>query len=197
MDHAVGVREVERGGQWAHDAHRVLQREAQPKRQEIAQAPARQVLHREPGDALVLAVLVGVGDSRVGEPLGGEHLVLELGDRARGDPWVKAFLAQDLQRDGALGLRVGRLVHGRERARADHLGDLVLSQLPQAVHRLGARHSPSIFIACTRLVRMRSNELASAAISSLPLTANPGASSVPRLTWSATWESFLTGWITM
>src|SRR5437879_13449886 len=59
--------------------------------------------------------------------------------------------------------------------------------------RYSGLHSPSIFIACTRLVLMRLNDPARVAISSLPLLVNSGASRLPRLTSSAIRDSRVTG----
>jgi hypothetical protein len=129
------VCKIERIQKLSHDAHDVLEPEAQAQREKFAQSAAAQVFHRQIGDPVVFAVVVDVDDARVSQTSRGQHLILEPGDDLYREIAVQPLLAHGFQGDRALGRRVDPLVDGPQRALADDFDDLVLAQLLKVCHK--------------------------------------------------------------
>ena len=96
---------------------------------------------------------------------GGLRLVLEAADQLRLLAVAEQLLADRLERDDALDVRIERLVDDAHRAFAEDAVDAVFAEL---FDHARPAHSSSIFMALARLVRMRPNERASTDSSSLP-----------------------------
>src|SRR3989449_4496598 len=99
VDYAVFVGVVEGVQQPAHDAYHVLQAKALLPREKVPQPAALNILHRDIGELLVLAVFVDADDRGMVEATRGERLVLESGNDLLREVFVDQLLAYGLQRD--------------------------------------------------------------------------------------------------
>ena len=101
---------------------RLLGRERAVLPQDVAQRPARDVLHREVDQAVVLALVVHRDDMAVGEPGGGARLALEARDEGL---VVRQVRVHDLEGDDAVQAQVEGLVDGRHAAAGEQGDDAV------------------------------------------------------------------------
>jgi len=134
VDYAVFMGVFEGVQQPAHDAHHVLQAKALLPREKVPQPAALNILHRDIGELLVLAVFVDADDRGMVEAARGERLVLESGNDLLREVFVDQLLAYGLQRDMALEVRVVSLVDDPHRPLADDFDDFVLAELLEIRH---------------------------------------------------------------
>jgi hypothetical protein len=99
---------------------------------------ALDVLHRDEGNGVVLAVLVDADDVGMVQPARGLRLVLEARHVLRGELRLDQALADGLDRYQALDVRIERLVDRAHRALAQGAPDLVLAEAFGIAHVFSA-----------------------------------------------------------
>ncbi len=150
---ALGVRELERVADLAHDRQRARHVELFAA-QELAQVDALDVLHQQPAAALRAAGVVDADDVGVREARERVGLALE----ARGEAgFVAGARDEDLERDPAAEGALARLVDGTHAALAEQLGDLELGKERRDLGDLGRQRRRSFRapVAVERGIRLR------------------------------------------
>src|SRR5262249_35463179 len=183
MHHAGVVRVLQRVAQLGHEPRQLGEAHRRVLPPVLLEVLPRGVLHHDERRARVLAVVVDRHDAGVVEPAGRHRLVAEARAHVRGHPLVEEVVADEFDGHVTIECRVQCQVHHPHCALAQRADDPVLADVAPR-YPLHA-YSSSILIAWARLFFIRLNDWASREISSLPPTASSGASSLPRLTSSA------------
>ena len=195
MDDATGVRELERLQQLRRDGDELAEFEPRLAIQVFAEPGAVDVFHRDERDFVVLAVFIDADDVRMMKPARRACLVLEPPHELLGQIRIHQVLAHRLDRDDALDVRIEGFVDDTHCALAEDALDFVFAESERFSHRdfRAIDYLPSsMFIACTTLVFIRPSASVSTPISSLLRERNSPASMLPRLTWSAIFDSRVT-----
>jgi hypothetical protein len=125
VDDAGLVRVVERGKQFAHQAHELPRLEANVVVEAVLEVLAADELHHDERDVGLLAEVVHLDDVRVVQPRHRLRLFAEAHRVLAGDLLVEVALEDGLDGDRAVQLRVERLVHDAHGAAADLAAELV------------------------------------------------------------------------